>query len=1379
MSERFASLVEGLNATQWRSVGVLACERKLTVTALDKLGCDAALCRWLIDSVGQGLLSDGGVVHGLPHTRSFTGERAIAIEPQCRPLVLRRLAERCELSQAQSDGRALLAEQSLAGFMTALYGGSVSALAQAANGIMRRSARGEEAALLRECLREALCAPFDAEFLCRTWGDSAWVLVEQALSDALVSLASVEELYRWSVSRVDGCASGRLLRLLADHAFLRGDKESLARITPLLSAGEQAPLRVAQQFLEGELGSAEELLNEVSGRKNPQKLAVPWPTSMTVVLSLLALGRDAEEGPVMAKRLLQRLATPTGPSIAGWPTASNEALLARAIRLLLRRLTQPDAERTRLSPHHQAIDAPAWETLLLALAAQLDDSDAVTRVAWTRRLTAEGKRWNDAGALWLSRQALHLAREMSPEGRRDLEGLTPCKPGEILLAFLLEREPDWRRSLRALSRFAETVESREAVVSRRVAWFMDMASGELAKPALEEYRSGAGWTRGHRVSFDDLRAHRDQLPPEDVAVLVAIDSAPRLGRVPLEATAALCGHPRVFNGARGRQQVEIVRGRCRLETREERGHLLIEVEPRGAVEGLHVVVEGETRVLVYLVDAALAKLIALLPSGLRIPQSQKQEGIAVLAQLAEHIEVISPELGAYRTVVADSRPCLRISPEAGAWWIELGVRPFGEFGRFFPPGLGRSSVVTHSGEELHDTERNLNDELARVSALLDQCPTLACALRREVDAQQSATDPRHSATLDEEELFGLLTELKAAGTGYSVEWKNSRAVNARGKVTSASLHGSLKRDKGWYLVNGSINLEEVTPVALSELVRMPFTKSGRFIRLPTGDFVEVERRIQQILSKLAAVAELPSRGSSSELRIPESALDTLRSLVGPESAIVAETSASEWLSQVDAILASSPAVPETLTATLRPYQIEGYQWLWRYSQLGLGVCLADDMGLGKTLQVIALLLTRVENGPVLVVAPTSVCSNWLDELRRFAPSLVAVEYAGKSRGTLLLPFAAEDRTDAADVLIVSYALLQQDTTELARVEWNTVVLDEAQFIKNPHSLRAKAAYQLSARYRVAMTGTPVENHLGDLWSIFHFLNPSLLGSMKHFQLSYLRPIERDRDSEQQSLLKKLIEPFLLRRRKDEVLSDLPPITSLRHEVRLSEDESLRYALLRRQINDKLRTTHGKREHKLQVLAEITRLRRFCCHPRLVFPEAPTESSKMQTFLELVEELCDNGHRALVFSQFVDYLDLVRQQLDERGLRYLYLDGSTPKQTRHERVKSFQAGDAELFLISLKAGGFGINLTAADYVIHLDPWWNPAVEAQATDRAHRIGQDRPVTVYRLVTKDSIEERIVDLHREKRAIADALLDESGSVGELSGEELMDLLRDVPQG
>ena len=1372
VSESFASLTVQLDPEQWRVLGVLACEHKLAPGAFEKLGFSAKLQPWLVSCVERRLLLDAGVVHGLDYTRRVSGERAIAIAPSYRALVLRHLAERNAIETLRGDARVVAGNNSVGGFMTALYSGDMPNLMTELAELKRRQARSEGESFARERLREAVCSPFDADWLMRTWGQFAELLGEQVLADALVAMEPVDAVYEWALSLATENSSARTQRILAEHALLRGDVDTLATLTSHLPVAERPKMRVVEFFARGEQAQAQGIVDELTHVKHATKSAVPCPTSVTAMLALLALSRAQPAGAALAKRLFQRHSSPESPPISGWPTATPHSAVGRAIRLLLRYVTLPESERLRLSPYHLPADAPGWETMILALTVQSQDCDTVTRAAWTRRLLDDGKRWNDAGYCWIARQALHLAKALSVESVPELECIAPGPSGEPLLTHLLEREPEWRRALRSLDKFVETAEREEATVSRRVAWFVDMTNGELRKPALEEYRSGTGWTRGHRVDFDELRSHKDALPPEDAAILVAIDSAPRRNRLPLEAIEALIGHPRVFNGARGRQPVEVVRGNCHIETHQDRGHLVIHMEPSGAVEGLNLVVESETRVIVYRVNTALARLIQLLPTGLRIPEAHQNEGLAILARLAEHVEIRSPELGACRTVVADSTPCLRISTEAGAWWVEIGVRPYGEFGRFFPPGLGRPVVTAHSGDDLFDTERSLNEEEARYHALLAQCPTLRDASAPGRENDENNGEPVHGFSLNEEDLFCLLSELRECGLDCSLEWKNGPGITARGKVTGASVHGSLRRVKGWYLVDGSIKVDQVTALALADLVRMPFTKSGRFIRLPNGDFVEVERRIRHVLSKLASVAQLPPRGSAGELKVPEAAFELLRSLVESESAMVVEPTAIEWLSRLDATMTSDPPLGQELRATLRSYQFVGYQWLWRLSQLGLGACLADDMGLGKTVQVIALLLDRCTAGPALVIAPTSVCSNWVEELKRFAPSLGAAEYTGKSRAALLEQFKQKGG-GCPDVLIVSYALLQQDATELGSVEWNTAVLDEAQFIKNPHSLRAKAAFQLSARYRVAMTGTPIENHLGDLWSIFHFLNPALLGSFKHFQLCYLRPIEQDRASEQQSLLKKLVQPFLLRRRKDDVLQDLPPITTLRHEVRLSEDETLRYALLRRQIHDKLRTTYGKRDHKLQVLAEITRLRRFCCHPRLVFPDAPTESSKLQVFLELAEELHDNGHRALVFSQFVDFLGLVREQLDERKLGYLYLDGSTPKDTRQARVKAFQAGEAPLFLISLKAGGFGINLTAADYVIHLDPWWNPAVEAQATDRAHRIGQERPVTVYRLVTKDTIEERIVELHREKRAIADAVLDETASATDLTSEALLELL------
>jgi len=1367
MSERLLALTSRFGAEQWRALGVLACEHRITLSMLDRLGLDGDMRSWLTDCAAQGLLVDAGVAHGLTYSRSISGERAVAIEPAYRAPVLRHLAESGGLARLTADARVVVGDAALVGLMTALYLGDLQALRAELAEIKRRSLRNEEEALARSRLREAVCSPFDPERLTRIWGESAGLLAEEVLLDALVTLEPSDEPYRWALARSSSASTPRTLRILAEHALLRGDLPTLSELRSRLPVAEMLTMRVAESYLRGDLEEALRLLDELAASKHELKRAVPCPTSVTALLALLAMSRKQPAGTILAKRLLQRHSVPEAPPIPGWPAVNSQLALVRALRILMRTLTQPELERSRLSPHHLALETPGWQLLITAMTVLVADRDATTRMAWTRRLADDAARWQERGYNWLARQTRHLAQSLGDES------IASCQSGELLLSLLLEREPDWRIAIRTVEKFLQTAERGEVTQSRRVAWFLDMSSGELAKPALEEYRSGTGWILGRRVDFEALRAVKYTLPPEDTAVLLAINAAPNRGRFPLEAVEALCGHPRVFNGARGRLPVEVVRGACRVETRRERGHLVVQIEPARAPEGVHVVVESETRVVVYRVSVSLARLIQTLSGGIRIPLSHQNEARTLLARLAEHVEIHSPELGVCRVAAADSTPCLRISSEAGAWWVEIGVRPFGEFGRFFPPGLGRSVVTVHADSELFDTVRSLEQEMFRYHALLAKCPTLAAATRGEVELLDAESEHPHSFSLGEEEMYSLLAELRESGESCALEWKNGRPITARGKLTSAALNGSLRRIKGWYLVNGSISLDQVSRIELADLVRMPFTKTGRFIRLPSGDFLEVERRMRQVLSALACAAQVPPRGATGELRVPEAAFDTVCSLLDNTGGMDVEPSVTDFRVRLDATLASIPVVPAELCATLRPYQLDGYRWLCRYSQLGFGVCLADDMGLGKTLQCIALLLARAAGGPALVVAPTSVCSNWIDELRRFAPSLVVAEYTGRSRTKLLASIRHRDAAETLDVLIASYALLQQDASELASIEWNTAVIDEAQFIKNPNSLRAKAAFELVARYRLAMTGTPVENQLSDLWSIFHFLNPTLLGSFRHFQLAYVRPIERDHDSERQALLKGVLQPFLLRRRKDEVLKELPPTTTLRHEVRLSEDEALRYALLRRQIHDKLTTPHGKRQHKLQILAEITRLRRFCCHPRLVFPDAGTESSKMQCFLELAEELRENGHRALVFSQFVDFLELVREQLDERGFRYVYLDGSTPKETRGARVNAFQTGESDLFLISLKAGGFGLNLTAADYVIHLDPWWNPAVEAQATDRAHRIGQTRPVTVYRLVTKDSIEERIVELHQEKRALAEALLNGEQSSRSLSGEELLALL------
>ncbi|MFH1147666.1 MAG: DEAD/DEAH box helicase [Pseudomonadota bacterium] len=317
---------------------------------------------------------------------------------------------------------------------------------------------------------------------------------------------------------------------------------------------------------------------------------------------------------------------------------------------------------------------------------------------------------------------------------------------------------------------------------------------------------------------------------------------------------------------------------------------------------------------------------------------------------------------------------------------------------------------------------------------------------------------------------------------------------------------------------------------------------------------------------------------------------------------------------------------------------------------------------------------------------------------------------------------------------------------------------------------------LQGRFKMATTGTPIENHLGEIWNILRFTTPGLLGSIKSFNEKFALPIEKEQDKKARSKLKRLIQPFILRRTKNQVMEQLPPRTEIALKIEMSPEESALYEALRRRALATIAGVEGPAGQKhLRILAELMKLRRCCCNPLLVAPETTIPSTKLAAFAEILDDLQQNQHKVLVFSQFVDHLTILRGLLDARGTAYQYLDGSTPMAERKKRVDAFQSGQGDVFLISLKAGGFGLNLTAADYVIHMDPWWNPAVEDQASDRAHRIGQDRAVTIYRLVTKGTIEEKIVELHGKKRDLADSLLEGSDMSGRISAEELFGLLQE----
>jgi len=592
-----------------------------------------------------------------------------------------------------------------------------------------------------------------------------------------------------------------------------------------------------------------------------------------------------------------------------------------------------------------------------------------------------------------------------------------------------------------------------------------------------------------------------------------------------------------------------------------------------------------------------------------------------------------------------------------------------------------------------------------------------------------------------------------------VHWVSGEEITVTGPVACSEMHIDISGSFDWIHLDGELHVTPEKQIDLGVLFGLLDDGYGRYVQIDDTRVVELS---DELYSRLCSLRSISNAG-----RVHPLATAVLQeAIIG--MTVTGDTRWQDRLQRLNEAESLEPVPPENLTATLRDYQLHGYQWMVRLAHWGAGACLADDMGLGKTFQAIAVVLHRAGEGPTLVTAPTSVCANWITECSRFAPSLNVQRLADSNRETML------SSAGAGDVIVCSYGVLQNEIETLAEIHWATIVADEAQSFKNSNTYRSDAMMLLQSDFRLITTGTPIENRLEELWNLFRFINPELLGTRERFKTRFANPIENSNDEAAREQLKALVRPFILRRLKSEVLTELPSRTEITQLVELDPAERDFYESLRTDASERLKLLDSSNpEQRFQVLAELTRLRRACCHPQLVADEPPVESAKLRAFAKLIDELRAGGHRSLVFSQFVGHLALIREYLDNKNISYQYLDGSTPVKQRQTAVDNFQAGEGDLFLISLKAGNSGLNLTAADYVIHMDPWWNPAVEDQASDRAYRMGQTRPVTIYRLIIKNSIEEKIVRLHGQKRELSDGLLAGTDKGLQLSVDDLMELV------
>ncbi|MDA7087178.1 DEAD/DEAH box helicase [Pseudomonas sp. SA3-5] len=559
------------------------------------------------------------------------------------------------------------------------------------------------------------------------------------------------------------------------------------------------------------------------------------------------------------------------------------------------------------------------------------------------------------------------------------------------------------------------------------------------------------------------------------------------------------------------------------------------------------------------------------------------------------------------------------------------------------------------------------------------------------------------------------------------------------------------RHKPW-LLNGEALAQRQDEEIL--LVNLP--QSHKHIALPFA-------RLKPLLTTLGELFFREPGESGQRLRLPRADAARLSELErGPALNWQGGEQLRGFAQRLQAHTLQEVNPPADLQATLRPYQLHGLAWMQALGELQIGGVLADDMGLGKTLQTLAHILSEKQAGrldrPALIVMPTSLIPNWQDEAAHFTPQLKVQALYGAKRRPLFQLIGEHD------IVLTTYALLPRDLKALAAQPYHLLILDEAQNIKNPRSKAALAAGQLQARQRLCLTGTPLENHLGELWSLFNFLMPGWLGDSKSFARDYRTPIEKQANQQRLAHLRGRIKPFVLRRTKEQVARELPPKTEVTHWVELSAAQRDRYETLRLAMDKKVRdevARQGLARSQIVILEALLRLRQACCDLRLLGDDdaqlKSSDSGKLVALLEMLEELVEEGRKVLLFSQFTSMLALIETELQARRIGYTKLTGST--QDRRTPVQQFQAGEFPVFLISLKAGGAGLNLTAADTVIHFDPWWNPAAEAQASDRAYRIGQDKPVFVYKLIARGSVEEKIQHLQQAKANLARGLL-EGGS-------------------
>ncbi|MBQ9656476.1 MAG: DEAD/DEAH box helicase [Prevotella sp.] len=962
--------------------------------------------------------------------------------------------------------------------------------------------------------------------------------------------------------------------------------------------------------------------------------------------------------------------------------------------------------------------------------------------------------------LWILSHELSPWLELPDEAK---EQLADSFGGSPLVSRLRYKEL-WERVLEELTpQQGEQAKTQEKM--SRVSYIVNGSQIEVR----EQTRLKSGqWGAGKRMSMDTFRRGTDFMDDADrqvAASMTPYNYHPELGSV----LRWLAGSDRVYTGRNARYS--------EVTIEEEKPYLIIERSNTafkvksniGGADLAQPVIyrkDSETHYTVFSVTERQRNYYQKLLSVGAFPLEAEGQLRDFLPKVSDVVEVHSDLVEGGTTLQqcqGTSQLCLQVVPadgETGHFFVHCMARPLTDGKTVFEPGKGLNPCVVDAGGTRYQVSRDMRSERANLQLLRTFIDDNSLSLD---DIDDIFVD-RQPATVEVEGLLCLMDFVREQKEQFYMEWPKGGRLNLK-RTNPASWNIVLQSKNGWFEVEGEVHVDQETVLTVGQLMQLiaECPRSG-FIRLSDTDFLALSDRLRKQLERLESLT-VSNRG---HLQISELHASLLGSALNGEVDIKHDRRIDELQKKIKKSMAQQPVTPRHLKAELRGYQLDGFQWMSRMTGWGAGVCLADDMGLGKTIQTIAFMLHTASDGPALVAAPASVVFNWQRELGRFAPSLhVEVLNVATDRQAVI------DAAAAGDVLLTTYGLLVTEGEALCAKQWNTICLDEAHVIKNRHTKTSASVMKMQARNRIILTGTPVQNHLDELWNLFQFINPGLLGGYDYFHRKYIVPIELQSSSERSRQLKRIIQPFMLRRTKQEVVEELPEKTEITMPVELSDDELAVYEVIRQRAKQLLEDEPSAASVSINTLAEITRLRQAACSAQLAEANWKGECSKLNVLKDLLDEIVGGGNSVLVFSQFTSFLSMVRKLLDMQKTPYLYLDGAVPVRQRDQLVQQFQHGRCPVFLISLKAGGLGLNLTSANYVIHLDPWWNPAIEQQATDRAYRIGQRQSVTVYHLISQHTIEEKILRLHQTKRNLADAMLSGTSESHKLTSKDLLDMI------